>query len=65
MIKDVKYWKRWEDKYQRQSVTDYQENIRIFEEMLELARNLKVFPTKDPLEGIEVDIKIAKIINSL
>jgi hypothetical protein len=26
---------------------------------------LKVFPPADPLEGIEVDIKIARIINSV
>ncbi len=31
--------------------------------MLELARELKVFPRKDPLEGIEYKIRLARILN--
>jgi len=32
--------------------------------MLEEAIYLKVFPPGNPIEGIDVDIRIAKIINS-
>ena len=36
---------------------DYASALRILEAMWEEGRNLGVLPLKDPLEGIEVDIK--------
>lgn len=38
--------------------------MRIFESLWKEALSLKVLPSKNPLEGIEVDIKVAKILNS-
>jgi len=29
------------------------------------ARALSVFPLQDPLSGLEIDIKIAKVVNSV
>lgn len=40
-------------------------NLKIVEAMYHEARSLKVFPLKDPLDGIEVDLRIARIINSV
>ncbi len=65
MIKDAKYLRAWEEERLRQSPADYRRNLRIFEELMELARKLKAWPPKDPMEGIEVDIEIAKIINTV
>jgi len=40
-------------------------NLEIVEAMYKEAFSLKVFPLKDPLNGIEVDLRIARIINSV
>jgi hypothetical protein len=38
--------------------------LRIFEALYEEAKQLGVFPLKDPLEGIEVDIRLARALNA-
>jgi hypothetical protein len=43
----------------------FKEALKLFEAMWKEGVSLGVLPPKDPLEGIEVDIKIAKIINCL
>lgn len=65
MIKDKKLLEQFEKNLQRKEKADYLRNLQILEYMLEEAIYLKVFPPKDPLEGIEVDIRIASIINSV
>jgi len=42
----------------------YKKALRIFEALWQEAVSLKVLPSKDPLEGIEVDLRIARILNS-
>jgi hypothetical protein len=44
---------------------NYEENLKIFEWMLEEAIFLKVLPLNDPLDGIEIDLKVAKVVNSV
>lgn len=39
------------------------QSLKIFTDMWNEGIRLHVLPSKDPLEGIEVDIKIAKILN--
>jgi len=39
--------------------------MEIFEGMYKAAVYLKVIPMRDPLDGIQVDIKIARVINSV
>jgi hypothetical protein len=39
------------------------QNLIIVEAMYEEARQLGIFPLKDPLEGLETDLKIARVIN--
>jgi hypothetical protein len=46
------------------SKPDFFKNLRIFEALYEEAKQLGVFPLKDPLEGIEVDIRLAKVLNA-
>jgi hypothetical protein len=45
------------------SKPDFFKNLRIFEALYEEAKQLGVFPLKNPLEGIEVDIGLAKVLN--
>jgi hypothetical protein len=42
---------------------DLAENLRVLEAMYEEARHLGVFPLRDALEGIEIDFKIARVVN--
>ena len=43
---------------------NYKAALKIFEALWQEAVNLKVLPAKDPLEGIEDDVRIARILNS-
>lgn len=63
MIKDVKAWQEWEDRYNASQPVDYEHNLRLADAMLEHARALGVFPPKDPLEGIETKIQLARVLN--
>ena len=47
----------------RNTPPDYFRNLRIFEALYEEAKALGSFPLKDPLEGIEIDIRLAKALN--
>ena len=38
--------------------------LRLFEAMWIEAKNMGIVPLKDPMEGIDVDIRIARILNS-
>jgi len=53
-----------ERKWAREENLSIEKRFEIMEKMVELAREVGVWPPKDPLEGIEVDIWIAKVINS-
>jgi hypothetical protein len=55
----------WE-KFEREQIAaespDYQRNLRYFEGLYREAQLLGVLPGADPLEGIEVDIRIAEVL---
>lgn len=65
MIKDPKSWKEFETSLTKREKPDYKRNLKIFEELVKHAKSMKVFPPKNPLEGIEADIRIAKFLNSV
>jgi len=44
---------------------DVERNFRLVEAMYDEAVALGAFPPKDPLEGIEVDIRVAKVVNAV
>jgi len=64
MIRNRDLWERFEAKWQRRVPANLEENLRIFAMLMEHARVLGVWPPADPLEGIDVDIKIAKAVNT-
>lgn len=52
------------DKVQMQRAqSDYFQNLRLFEALYREAKQLGALPLKDPLEGIDVDIRLAKVVN--
>jgi hypothetical protein len=65
MIKDARLLAEFEEKELRKEKRDYRASLRLFEAMWREAMLLGVLPLKDPLEGIEVDIKMARILNDV
>ncbi|MBC7344088.1 MAG: hypothetical protein H5U03_01425 [Clostridia bacterium] len=53
----------FEKEQMRQEPPDYFRNLQIVEALLQEATLLGVFPLEDPLEGIDVDIRLARVIN--
>ncbi len=64
MIRDKKAWQQFEAEWQRRQKPDLEANLRVFEVLLEHARALGVWPPPDPLDGIEHDIRLAKVVNT-
>ena len=63
MIRNRKLWEKWESEYRRKEAVDFLQNLRLLEGLYEEARCLGVLPLRDPWEGLEVKIRIAKAIN--
>jgi hypothetical protein len=65
MIKNREVLQEFEDETAKRENVDVLKNIRIVEAMYREAVLLDVLPLRDPLSGIEIDIKIAKVLNSV
>jgi hypothetical protein len=63
VIKDAVYFEKFNQRELKKEKVDYLSALRIFEGMWKEAMSLGVLPSKDPFEGIEVDIRIARILN--
>ena len=63
MIRNARLLEKFEKEQIRKSKPDYFKNLRIFESLYEEAKHLGIFALKNPLEGIEVDIKLARALN--
>ncbi len=65
MIKNPEIVKHLEDEFLKdQRKLSYSQSLKLFTAMWHEAVSLGAFPPEDPLEGIETDIKIARILNS-
>lgn len=65
MIKNKKLLEELEKEIIKNSSSDINKNIKIFQEFLKLAKEIGRFPGENLLEGIEIDIKYAKAINGI
>lgn len=65
MIKNPGLLQKFEDEFTQQEKPDFLKNLRLMDTMYREAVSLGIIPLKDPLEGVEIDIKIAKVINSV
>ncbi len=63
MIRDTEFWEAWKTEQIRREPVDFQRNLRIAEAMYQHARALGAFPLDDPLEGLDVKIRVAKALN--
>jgi len=64
MINDAGALKRFEDSLIREGKLSHLQALRLFEAMWQEGVALGVLPPKDLLEGIEVDMRISRIVNS-
>jgi hypothetical protein len=65
MIKNCETLLTFENDLIRESKPDILKNFRLVDAMYDEAVALGIFPLKDPLDGLEIDIKIAKVVNSV
>jgi hypothetical protein len=65
MIKNGTKVRSFERGFIKRNKADIRVNLGLVEAMLAEATALGIFPLKDPLAGIDVDIKIAKAVNSV
>ena len=64
MIKDAKLLAEFEDGELRKERLSHAEAMKLFEAMWQEAVSLGALPLKDPLEDIEADIELARVLNS-
>ena len=64
MIKNNGF-KKFEIEFVKKEKMSIVKNFHIVEALYNEAVTLGIIPLKNPLEGIEVDLKIAKVVNSV
>ena len=67
MIRDTRAWEAFQREATRRldKTLSYEQSLRLFEAMWRHAKEIGVLRRKNPLEGIEVDIEVARTLNSL
>lgn len=65
MVKNREKLQKFENEQIRREKANVLKNFRLIDAMHKEAVSLGIFPMKDALEGLEVDMKIAKVINSV
>lgn len=63
MIRDGEALRRFEDDLARGEKTDFARNLRLVDSLHREAVQLGVSPRKNPMDGIEVVLRIAKALN--
>ncbi|MFH1623522.1 MAG: hypothetical protein ABID54_00010 [Pseudomonadota bacterium] len=65
MIKDPELLREFENSLTRhEGKLPFDQSIKLFTSLWNEGVKLGVLPPREPLEGIDVDIKIAKVLNS-
>lgn len=65
MIKDTELFRKFEKELIKKEKLDLKKKFAIISALYKEAVYLGSFPLKNPLEGLEIDIKIAKVVNSV
>ncbi len=65
MVNDGKLLAEFNKAYIASEKPDYFKGLKIFEAMWREGISLGVPPLQEPLEGIDVDVRIARILNRL
>ena len=64
MIRDRKLWNEFEQEFIRHNHQSLTQKFRILEALHECAVALNAWPPKDVMEGLEADIRVARVVNS-
>jgi hypothetical protein len=65
MVKNCETLQAFKAERIRSEKVDVEQNLRILDALYEQALMLGALPPKDPLEGIEVKIRVAKAVNNV
>lgn len=65
MIKNPEHFQKFEDEMTRKDNMTYMQKLSLLNSMYKYAIKLGTLPPQDPLEGIENDIRLAKILNGI
>ncbi len=65
MIKNSEQLQRFERELIRKEKVNVVRNFQIVESLYNEASELGIFPLKNPLDGLETTIKIAKVVNNV
>ena len=66
MVRDVDTLRRFEDDLiRREPQRSFREALKLYEAMWKEAVTLGILPLSDPLDGIEADIELARVLNAL
>lgn len=65
MMSDYKKFKNFEQELIKKEKVDIKRNFQIVDALYREAVELGVIPLKDPLNGLKIDIRIAKVVNSV
>jgi len=64
MVRDVHTLRRFEDDLiRREPQRSFQEALKLYEAMWKEGVTLGILPLSDPLDGIEADIELARVLN--
>jgi hypothetical protein len=65
MIKNKEYLETFENQLAAEEKVDFFKNLVIYEALWHQAVTLGIFPLKDPYDGVEDDIRLARILSRL
>jgi hypothetical protein len=65
MVKNAQKLQSFERELTKKGKADYKANLALVEAMHAEAITLGVFPPKNPISGIDADIRIAKAVNGV
>ena len=60
MIRNPEKWEAWQREYERNKPVDVERNLRVYQAMYDHAKALGKLERKDPLEGLDFKIRLAK-----
>ena len=63
MIRDTRKLAHFEKEFLKKEKADFVKNLTIFESLHKEAIALGIYPALNPLEGLDTDIRIAKVLN--
>jgi len=63
MIKNRQYMERFERELVRTGPPDVRKNFKLVDAMYAEAVEMGIIPMKDPLDGLETDIRVATVVN--